>query len=229
MSEQAKFGQGMDAALEFMYKEAKTGPVPGMADMIAHFLLQAPDQFQRIAQAKELLTLYMEEHLILRDPEFAIPQAHMSVVLKPQRIRIRGFIDLLHQGGTPRLPTTVCDFKCPKSAGSQSKADSSLQLTLYCAAAGTSEAELVEFNVRKPKSKNFEVAIQPLVTKVTEDRVVRTALYLSGLEDDLKARLKSGIWPRLGDPSRYPCNQCSFFDACWKEHKEIIGEAPPGS
>lgn len=223
ISEQAKFGQGVDAAFERLYREARNGPVPSPDDLIATFAVAAPDQIHRAAHVRELFRLYDKDgHLLARDPESALTQAHVSLLLLPVTTRIRGYIDLLHHGQKSQKsqkPAIVADLKCPKSVPSQLRADRSIQLTLYSVAAGARTAELIGFTIRKPQSKKFEAAIIPLKTDITPERIEQHALYLNGLETSLKNCIATHNWPRR-EPDGL-CAQCSFQRQCWSERVPI--------
>lgn len=229
MSEQAKFGKAMDAAFEFLYREARTGPVPKLDDIVGAFLEADPSQITRAPHAKELFRLYDKDgHLLVRDPETALLQAHVSLLLHPVSTRIRGYIDLLHHGPKAApVDGVVADLKCPKAAPTQLRADQSVQLTLYSVAAGVTTAELIGLTIKKPKSrKGFMAVVTPVKTEITPERVQRHALYLNGLEEGLNSCLQTGVWPRR-EPGGL-CNQCSFFRACYLIDKPIRHVTPNG-
>lgn len=199
--ERVTHGTAMHAAFAHVNRTIRTGSLAHHDDLMAIYTSRGGG---RKEAAEAIFRRYLKEEAPAREPHHI--EAHVSLLLRPLNVRLRGYVDLI---GESRGSMRVTDFKCPARAPFADAANQSIQLTLYAAAAGQEKAELVHAFHKKTGA---ELVIQP--TRITPERISQVALYVSGLERALQVSLQERCWPRrLRDRT---CNDCWLHDVCWK-------------
>ena len=163
-----------------------------------------PEQLQ--SQGRGIVRTYVEsisEPVVPEavEKEITVPVVNLETGEKLRGVEINGFLDRLNPGNVP------VELKTSSSSWNQWKADSSLQMTVYC--------YMTAFHQKQERVEgNFEVLVKnktPKLQQFTTTRNVRHFRRMYATIEQITAAINNGIFY---PSTSFFCSSCDYKKEC---------------